>query len=236
MQSIIHGWVVLWRCDKQKGLCGCICFGGFPGYPSYSNIDVPMTSSMLIIILSQRRKTSGTAFIIELIGNPISAYVQTPSSTCAQRPKTLQSCPPSACLAYPIIPREHQQNGHSPCQMLLTSCVYARYPMTAGNATTYAKVMPAVRLVQRKYLCRLTIMSMRGQNAIEQWEGVSLEVLLFHFIIAGSIARAALKESVHWRCIGHRAELTGLVASHGDSIGGGRELTACLVRCARCRR
>jgi hypothetical protein len=44
--------------------------------------------------------------------------------------------------------------------------------MKAGNATTYAKVIPAVRLVQRKYLCRLTIMSTRCQKAIDRREGV----------------------------------------------------------------
>ena len=33
----------------------------------------------------------------------------------------------------------------------LTSVLYAIYPMTLGNATTYANVKNAVRPVQRKY-------------------------------------------------------------------------------------
>jgi len=38
---------------------------------------------------------------------------------------------------------------------LLTSVVYAQYPINAGNITTYAKVILAVLPVHLKYLCLL---------------------------------------------------------------------------------
>jgi hypothetical protein len=38
--------------------------------------------------------------------------------------------------------------------------------MKAGKATTYAKVMPTVRLVHRKYLCRLTTRSAKSLSGI----------------------------------------------------------------------
>jgi hypothetical protein len=45
--------------------------------------------------------------------------------------------------------------------------------MKAGKATTYAKVMPTVRFVHRKYLCRLTTRSAKclsGSMARERAE------------------------------------------------------------------
>jgi hypothetical protein len=52
--------------------------------------------------------------------------------------------------------------------------------MSAGNAMTYAKVIPAVRDVHLKYLCRLTNMS--KYISIDQFVGIEGKVLPYYCI------------------------------------------------------
>lgn len=55
---------------------------------------------------------------------------------------------------------KHERRGEGEKEMgKLTSVTKAQYPTNAGKATTYANERNAVRFVQRKYLCRFTIMS-----------------------------------------------------------------------------
>ena len=59
----------------------------------------------------------------------------------------------------PLALHERQYSSPTSHCNILTSVVYAKYPINAGNATTYAKVILAVRPVHLKYLCRLTNIS-----------------------------------------------------------------------------
>jgi hypothetical protein len=79
----------------------------------------------------------------------------------------------------------------------LTSVVYAMYPIKAGKATMYAKVILAVRPVHLKYLCRLTIISVFHQYQLLVRPGEGSCGILLYLTNAGSIARARYRMSAH---------------------------------------
>lgn len=138
---------------------------------------------------------------------------------CSISLRTPRWCHPSACRACPTCPivRQPMPPLNHPKAPRLTSVIYPAVPSRPGTRMAYAKVIHAVRPVQRKYLCRLTVISAQRQRPVPPrtvtgsvsqaasrcFRG-SRGIVRFHLTSAGSMWIAAMGISFARHCAGGR--------------------------------